>query len=182
MKNLLGNWRWIGTYTYESPEYVTVQSGRDSNLNGDSAGDRSITNPAGDPHKGSDVTALTNSAGATVAYLANDPSAMYIRAGVGAYSNTGRNTLPTRPIDNFDMSLAKKFTVREGQTLELRGDFSNIFNHPQFTPGYVNSVRLQNNYTTTRSFLIPGNVDFAAWDRVFNSNSRSLQLVVRYLF
>ena len=182
MKNLLGNWRWIGTYTYESPEYVTVQSGRDSNLNGDSAGDRSITNPAGDPHKGSDVTALTNSAGATVAYLATDPSAMYIRAGVGAYSNTGRNTLPTRPIDNFDMSLAKKFTVREGQTLELRGDFSNIFNHPQFTPGYVNSVRLQNNYTTTRSFLIPGNVDFAAWDRVFNSNSRSLQLVVRYLF
>jgi hypothetical protein len=23
----VGNWRWVGTYTYESPEFVTVQSG-----------------------------------------------------------------------------------------------------------------------------------------------------------
>ena len=48
------------------------------------------------------------------------------------WPNGGRNTLPTRPINNFDMSFAKKFTVREGQTLEFRGDFSNIFNHPQY--------------------------------------------------
>ena len=182
MKNLAGNWRWVGTYTYESPEYVTVQSGQDSNLNGDTAGDRSITNPAGDPHKGSDVTALTNSAGATVAYLAKDPTAMYIKAGLGAYGNTGRNTLPTRPIDNFDMSFAKKFTIREGQTLEFRSDIGNIFNHPEYTPGYVSSVRKNDNYITTRSFLIPGNTDFAAWDRTFNSNSRSVQLVLRYIF
>jgi hypothetical protein len=182
MKNLAGNWRWVGTYTYESPEFVTAQSGQDSNLNGDTAGDRTITNPAGDPTKGSDVTALKNSAGQTVAYLANNPSAGYIRAGYGAFPNTGRNTLPTRPIDNFDMSLAKKFAVREGKTLELRSDVGNIFNHPQYTPGYINSVRLNNNYVTTRTFLQPNNSTFQKWDQVFNSNARSLQLVVRFLF
>ncbi len=80
------------------------------------------------------------------------------------------------------MSFAKKFAVREGQTLEFRGDFGNIFNHPQYTPGYVNSVRLNNNYTTTRTFLIPGNPDFAKWDQVFNSNARSVQFVLRYVF
>jgi len=182
MKNIVGNWRWVGTYTYESPEFVTVQSGRDANLNGDSAGDRVVMNPAGNTNRGSDVTALTNSSGQTVAYLADDPSARYIRAGLGVYPNAGRNTLATRPIDNFDMSFAKKFTVREGQTLEFRGDFANIFNHPEYTPGYTNSVRLNNNYTTTRAFLIPGNADFAQWDRVFNSNARSVQLVLRYVF
>ena len=182
MKNLVGNWRWVGTYTYESPEFVTVQSGQDSNLNGDTAGDRVVLNPAGNPNKGSGVTALRNSAGQTVAYLANDPSARYIRAGLGVFPNAGRNTLPTRPIDNFDMSFAKKFAVREGQTLEFRGDFANIFNHPQYTPGYVNSVRLNNNYVTTRTFLIPGNPDFAKWDQVFNSNARSVQFVLRYVF
>ena len=36
-------------YTYESPQYATVQSGVDSNLNNDSAGDRAIVNPTGDP-------------------------------------------------------------------------------------------------------------------------------------
>ena len=192
-RNLLGNWRFVGTYTYESPEYVTVQSGQDSNLNGDTAGDRVFFNAAGDKTKGSNVTALCRSslpATATcatspafiVGYLANDPSAAYIRAGLGVYPNAGRNTLPTRPIDNFDMSFAKKFQVREGQTVEFRGDFGNIFNHPQYTPGYINSIRLNNNYTSTRTFLIPGNTDFAKWDQTFNSNARSVQLVLRYLF
>src|SRR5205085_398678 len=171
----------VGTYTYESPEYVTVQSGQDSNLNGDTAGDRVVLNPAGDPTKGSNVTALKNTAGATVAYLASDPTAMYIKAGLGVYPNAGRNTLPTRPIDNFDMSFAKKFTVSEGKNIEFRGDLGNIFNHPQYTPGYVNSVRLNSSYTTTRTFLIPGNATFAKWDQVFNSNARSVQLALRFV-
>src|SRR5262249_33205654 len=40
MKNIVGNWNITGTYTYQSPEFATVQSGTDSNMNGDSAGDR----------------------------------------------------------------------------------------------------------------------------------------------
>ena len=47
MKNIVGNWNISGTYTFQSPEYATVQSGVDSNLNGDTAGDRAIINPAG---------------------------------------------------------------------------------------------------------------------------------------
>jgi hypothetical protein len=181
-KNLLGNWRWVGTYTYESPEFVTAQSGLDSNLNGDSAGDRTVYNPSGNPLKGSDVTPLQNSSGATVAYLAKDPTAMYIKAGAGAFPNTGRNTLPTRPTDNFDMSIAKKFVVREGQTLELRGDFANIFNHAQYVPGYINSVRPNSSYNTARDFLVPGNANFAKWDEIFSSSPRSVQIAVRYVF
>ena len=181
-RNLIGNWRWVGTYTYESPEFVTVQSGQDSNLNNDTAGDRTVINPSGDPNKGSGVTALSNSAGAIVAYVANDPSAKYIRAGLGVFPNGGRNTLATRPIDNFDMSFAKKFTIREGQTLEFRGDFGNIFNHPQYTPGYVNSVRANSSYTSARDFLVPGNTRFAKWDQVFGSGARSGLLAIRYVF
>jgi hypothetical protein len=192
-RNLIGNWMWAGTYVYESPERVTVQSSVDSNLNGDSAADRAVINVNGDASRGSDVTALCNSslaAGArcgtagtpVVAYLAQDPSAMYIKAGVGAFPNGGRNTLPTRPINNFDMSFAKKFVVREGQTLEFRGDFGNIFNHPQYTPGYVSSIRKSDTYNQTRTFLTPGQSDFAKWDQVFSSHSRSVQLALRYTF
>src|SRR5262249_47628945 len=109
MKNLVGNWRFTGTYTAESGEWVTAQSNVDANLNGDAAGDRAILNPAGDSHLGSGVTALKNSSGATVAYLANNPNAMYITAGAGAMSTAGRNTIRMPGINNFDMSVAKKF-------------------------------------------------------------------------
>jgi hypothetical protein len=181
-KNLIGNWRWVGTYTYESPEYVTAQSGTDSNLNGDSAGDRTVTNPAGNPLKGSGVTALQNSAGATVAYLANDATAMYIRAGAGVFPNTGRNTLPTNPTENFDMSLAKKFTIREGKTVEIRGDFNNVFNHPQYIPGYLSTVRPNSSYNTSRNFLEPQDPSFQKWDQIFNSNARAAMIALRFVF
>ena len=62
MKNVVGNWNISGTYTYESPELATVQSGLDSNLNGDSAGDRTIINPDGAANVGTGVTGY-NSAG-----------------------------------------------------------------------------------------------------------------------
>jgi hypothetical protein len=165
----------------------------DSNLNGDSATDRAIINVNGNPNRGSDVTPLCNSSLAPgarcgtagtpiVAYLANDPTAMYIKAGTGALANGGRNSLPTRPIDNFDMSFAKTFTMMETRQLEFRGDFSNIFNHAQYTPGYVNSIRKNDSYNLVRSFLIPGQSDFAKWDQVFSSHSRSVQFVLRYRF
>jgi hypothetical protein len=180
-RNLIGNWRYVGTYIYESPEWVEAQSGIDSNLNGDSAGDRTIINPAGDALRGSGVTALTNSNGDTVGYLANDPTARYIKAGSGAFANGGRNTLPTRPINNFDMSLAKRFNITESKAIEFRADASNIFNHAQYVPGLVNSVRLISQ-NTTRSFLLPDNAHFQDWSQNFSSNPRSIQLVLKFVF
>ena len=67
MKNIIGNWEIAPVYTYQTGTLATVQSGVDSNLNGDSAGDRTIVNPSGNNNIGSGTTALTNSAGQTVA-------------------------------------------------------------------------------------------------------------------
>jgi hypothetical protein len=61
LKNTLGNWEIAPIYTYQSPQWVTAQSGIDSNLNGDSAGDRTITNPSGVGSTGTGVTPLCRS-------------------------------------------------------------------------------------------------------------------------
>jgi len=181
MKNLAGNWRLVMSYTYETPEYATVQSGVDSNMNGDSAGDRVIINPQGIANTGSNVTALKNTAGSTVAYLATNPNAQYITAAAGALATAGRNTLPMKGINNWDLSLGKRFSFTEKSALEFRGDFSNLFNHPQYTPGYINSVRLTSN-TNTRTFLYPYNSLFGDWSQIFPSNARSIQVVARFVF
>jgi hypothetical protein len=181
LKNLVGNWLYAATYIYESPEFATVQSGLDSNLNGDSAGDRAIINLTGISNRGTGVTALTNSAGQTVAYLANDPTARYIATGLGSFGNAGRNTLRINPINDFDMSLVKKFSIRESVDVQFGVQAFNVFNHPQFVPGQLNNINLTS-LTSTRAFLIPGTRTFDDFSSVFSSNPRTLQLVGRFVF
>ncbi len=180
-KNLIGNWLASGTYTYESPEYATVQSAADANFNGDTAGDRSIINVNGQDRVGSDVTALKNSKGDTVGYLANNPNARYIRAGLGAFANAGRNTLPLRHITNFDLSLQKKFSISERMRFEFGAQAFNAFNHPQFVPGTLNNINATS-FTSTRSFLTPGNANFNNLEFIYSSQPRVLQLVGRFVF
>ncbi|MFL6305633.1 MAG: carboxypeptidase regulatory-like domain-containing protein [Candidatus Sulfotelmatobacter sp.] len=60
-KNVLGNWEFGPIYTFQSPEYATVQAGVDVNGNGDSAGDRVVINPAGNRGIGTGVTPLCSS-------------------------------------------------------------------------------------------------------------------------
>jgi hypothetical protein len=127
------------------------------------------------------VTALKNSSGATVAYLATNPNARYITAGSGALANAGRNTIRMPGINNFDVSVAKKFNFSERRYFEFRGDFSNVLNHAQYTAGYINSVRLTSQ-TTSRIFLLPNNSNFQQWSTNFASNSRTLQLVAKIVF
>jgi hypothetical protein len=206
LKNLLGNWEVAPIYTYESPEYATVQSGLDSNLNGDPWGDRVIVNPAGVGNTGSGVYAI-DATGATVpmtltdangnsftnpaiaAYVANDAKAKYVVAGPGALANAGRNTLPLRPIDNVDLSLVKRFSITERVKFEFMGQLSNALNHPQYTGGYLNHVDGGNpnlvnivSSNSVRNMLIPGNPIFDRPDLAFPSNARSVYLVGKLIF
>jgi len=190
LKNVVSNWNMSGTYTYESPEYATVQSGVDSNLNGDSAGDRTVINPNGVGQTGSGVTgynaaghAVTTTSGAKsiVAYVANDPTARYVVAGAGVLPNGGRNTLPLHPINNVDFSLLKRFNFTENIRFEFGSQFFNVFNHPQVTGGYLSDVSL-NSVTTARNELIPGDPQFGNFDKFYSNNARQLQLVARIVF
>ncbi|HTF25179.1 MAG TPA: carboxypeptidase regulatory-like domain-containing protein [Candidatus Limnocylindria bacterium] len=180
-KNVLGNWEAGPIYTYQSPEWMTVQSSRDVNGNGDTAGDRAVFNPKGTPGLSSDVTALPNSAGATVAYLANNSNAQYIRAGAFAFMNLGRNTLPARHINNLDFTALKRFSLTEGKKIEFSAQALNVLNHPQFVPGSLNDVQSLG-YTGSRTFLQPGNGEFNNPETVFPSNARALQLALKFIF
>ncbi|HEY1336085.1 MAG TPA: TonB-dependent receptor, partial [Bryobacteraceae bacterium] len=73
IKNIAGNWELAPIVTYQTGTLATVQSVVDADLNGDSAPDRAILNPTGVLNAGSGVTPLTNSSGAVVAYLVNNP-------------------------------------------------------------------------------------------------------------
>jgi len=198
VRALAGGWTMSGTYTAEAGEKATVLSGIDSNLNGDAAGDRTIRNPNGVRGTASTVTALcrvaacgTATAGSIVAYLADNPSAEYIRAGLGAISNSARNTLPLPGINNLDFSVFKNFRMGESRRIQVRADFFNAFNHPQYIPGSTNDVQPvttttvgQVNTVTAANISLanPGAATFNRPDRVFLSNARVIQLALRFDF
>ncbi len=202
MKNLVGNWTVSSIYTYESPEYATALSGVNSNLNGDSGSaiDRPIVNNAGNRSKSSlvysqysNTLAANCPAGSPTAngvafctasltgYVAEDPTAYYIKAGLGTLPNVSRNTLPIRPIDNIDMSAYKKITFLEHYNFEFGAQAFNVLNHAQYLPGSIDSVSV-NGFTSTYAFQTVGNSAFGVPGKVFGNNPRSMILTTKIVF
>ncbi|HJX89543.1 MAG TPA: carboxypeptidase regulatory-like domain-containing protein [Pyrinomonadaceae bacterium] len=180
--SILGGYSLAGTLTFESGSKVTVLSGIDSNLNGDPAPDRTIVNVNGVADTNSLVSPLVNSEGEIVAYLAQNPSAQYIQAGLGALADAGRNTMQLPAIQNLDFSIFKSFGIGEGsKKIQLRADFYNALNHPQYVPGSVNGVEP---ITTTgvAQFNTVGRNDFDVASHVFSSHPRVVQLALRFNF
>jgi hypothetical protein len=182
-RNILGNYEIAPTYTYETGEWGDVQSATDTNLNGDSAGDRAIFNSTGVPGTSTDVTALKNTGGATVAYLANNPNAQYIRAQAGALANSGRNTLQLNPINNWDLSLVKRIAITERYKVEFAAGFFNAFNHPQFVAGSLNQINsIGRTSAAVKNYLTPGKSNFNVANVTFPSNARTAQLALKFIF
>jgi hypothetical protein len=192
LKNLAGNWEAAPVYTYETGEYYTPQSGIDSNLNGDSAPDRAIVNESGLAGTGSGVYGLTRTGSVVpinattaqintvVAWVANNPNARYIQAGYGAFANSGRNIQLSQPIDNIDLSLMKRFSIKERANLQIIGEALNLLNHPQFIPGSVNNVAAVGTAnSSTLQFVNVSNASFNNSSQAFSSNPRVLEIVLK---
>lgn len=157
----LGGWSVNGIFQAQSGQPITVLSGIDSNLNGDSAGDRTILNPNGTPGTASGVTAI-NRAGqpvelgddSTVAYVADNPNARYIQAGYGARATAGRNTFRTRGFNTTDLVLLKntRFGTDGRFNFKIGAEIVDLFNQRPRT--------LNDDLAVTAAFATAGNANF----------------------
>jgi len=181
-KNLVGNWELAPIYTYQTGTLFTVQSAVDSNLNGDTAPDRALVNPNGDPNVGSGTTALKNTAKQTVAYLVNNPNAGYIAAPQGSIATAGRNTGMLRAINDVDLFAGKRFSFKEKFGFEFSARFFNILNHPQYTGGRINDVAPGGATLSQRNVFIPTNAIFNQPSQAFSSNPRGITLGAKIIF
>jgi hypothetical protein len=197
MRNVVGNWTIAPIYTYESPEYATVLSNINSNLNGDSTAiDRVFINPNG--KKGTATTVIPQfasnlanlcqpsdngqCANNTVGYIAVDPNAYYIQGGAGTLPNSSRNTLPTSPTNNWDLAAYKRLTFREHYSFEFGAQAYNVLNHAQYTPGTVGNINQTSNTTSVINFQKVDNAFFGQPGKVFQNNARTMQLSGKLFF
>jgi hypothetical protein len=192
-------WEVSGTYLAQSGQPITPLSGVDSNLNGDSAGDRTILNPAGvgltasvvDPvcNDGAGgatrIVTATSAACATantVGYVAVTPTARFIQAGVGALANAGRNTVSSPGLNIWNMSLLKTNKLTERATLQFRFETYDTFNHPNFSIGLPTNNGALDSATNTNPLnagyifvTSPTFLDKTA----FNGGSRNIELGIK---
>jgi hypothetical protein len=194
MKSVLGGWSLNGTFLVQTGQPVTALSNTDSNGNLDSAGDRAIVNPSGDPLKGTATQTVcwngaVRSFGCTTAnqivgYVATDPTAMYVQARNGALSNAGRNTLTTPRRTNFDMSFFKNFHFTEARFLQFRSEFFNIFNHRQFSfanPGVFAVTGIDDSAINAAGYARVADTNFLNAKQL-NGSGRTINLGLKLVF
>jgi hypothetical protein len=181
LKAVFGGYQVNAIFQAQSGQPITVRSGVDSNLNFDNVGDRAILNLNGVRGTSSAVRAV-NAAGqtvamgnnATVAYVAVNPNAEYIQAGVGARAPAGRNTLRTRGFNRTDANFVKGFSFGErGYGLQFGAEISNLFNQRNPTVAGVGPL--------TAAFATTGNRAFNDYG-IGNYPGRLIQLRAKITF
>ena len=190
---LLNGWTLSGSYLFQSGQPITIQSGVDSNGNGDADTDRAILNPAGIEGVGSVVNRVCRDVvtGATsinpaclpqdtVGYAAANPNAKYIQAGAGAVANLGRNTFDSPAFNVWNLALLKDDALTERVHLRLRLEAYNVFNHPNFTIGNL-SVFPSTTNALTQGYASLTGVPAGTFlnSKMFNGGGRQLQLSIK---
>lgn len=154
-RNVVGGWRLNTIVQLRSGTPVNVISGVDSNLNGTN-NDR--PNLIGNP-----VLSSGRSRDEKIAKYFNTAAFAQVPAAT-PYGNVARNSLVGPGYSNVDLSLFKNIALWREHTLQIRGEFFNVFNH----------VNLGNPVATMTS---------SQFGRITSAGSpRIIQLAVRYSF
>lgn len=145
--HLLGGFQISGVTTFETGVPLTVINGQDADSIGGNL-DRPDFNPNGQTGVRAVpaiATATVNPCGVAVgatfytnpdagSACINPANAQYIGllAGTGRRGTLGRNTLRTPGQNNWNVNLLKRINVGEAKFVEMRAEFYNVFNHPQY--------------------------------------------------
>src|SRR5437899_2488897 len=203
VKGFLHGWEVSGTYLTQTGQPITALSGTDSNANGSSAGDRTILNPNGAGLTGSGVNFICiNGAGASsivtstgacsggsaniVGYVAQDPTATFIQANLGAKANVGRNTISTPGFNIWNMSVLKGTKIGERFNVQFRAEAYNLFNHRNFSIGLptnngaIDQTQNPNPLSTGYPFVTATGLFLK--NHQFNGGNRTMQLGLKLIF
>ncbi len=121
-----------------------------------------------------------------VGYVAEDPKAKYVQAGVGARTNVGRDTVSTPGLNIWNMSLIKNIRFTERWSAQFRASTFNTFNHPNpsiglpTNNGTIDQNQNANPLSTAYPFVTAGNLFLN--NTIFNGGSRRMELGLKVIF
>jgi hypothetical protein len=149
-REVLGGWQLSGIMNAHDGSPLTVTSGRDTNLDGNT-NDRPnlVGNPVLDNSR--PRSQLINQYFLTTAFAALPSNQLY--------GSAGRNILIGPGSVNWDISAFKSFAVTEHQAVQFRADIFNVFNQVNF--GNPNTTLTSANFAKITSAASPRIFQFA---------------------
>jgi hypothetical protein len=156
LNGFIGSWTLAGNAIFETgPPFTVEDSSINANLGESNRPNRLATgnNPPGTGRKGVDFPWYTPGAFVPTATCASRTNCSPDQYGFIPFvpGNSGRNILDGSGTQNINLSLLKRWTVREQKWIQFRWEVFNIFNHPNFllpnrnynetSAGYLNDVQ-----------------------------------------
>jgi Carboxypeptidase regulatory-like domain len=155
---VLGGWQVAANYTAQSGQPFSIFTGVDSN------GDGLTTNDRPDPPNGDRTLASS--------YTARP-------AFSGGNGTLGRNTERGPGVNTWNAVFTKNVRIVRNDHLQIRAEFFNLLNHPQYSMLTSGADR---NLTSPTFYNFTGSTGGAREPRGPNLNSRTVILGVKYLF
>ena len=159
MKNIVGGWQWTGIYSFQTGDPLTVLAGVDRSQSGNNL-DRVDLNSGATLGSRANPTACPSGIHC-LAWL--NTSSFYTPASTapdGSFGNIGKGTYRGPNLWDVDTGVLKNFAPvpnHENFSFQFRGEFFNLFNHPQWADPNVTATNSA--FGTTRA-TIGTNADY----------------------
>jgi hypothetical protein len=167
-EKLLDGWALDGMFNFATGQPYTVSYIYEGDFNGSGEWFGRV-NIVGNPHIGTGGTKLLNLAAFAL------PN--------GHPGNEGRNAFNAPDYTNFDLSLTKTSHLTEKLTMELRTDFFNVLNHPNFSNPLLPGFGVDLLGSSSQFLQATATPDVGSGNPYLGGGGpRSLQLAVHFAF
>ncbi len=179
-RTLLGDWQYSGIATFSTGfPFSLVFPGDNAGVGNGVSTSGAWPDVVGNPNSGTVQVPLTGSLQGLGPLLYN-PNAFAAPRGL-TFGDAGRNFLRNPNRTNFDMSLFKRFAIKEKAAFEFRAEAYNIFNHTQW--GYIYGDAGSGAYNSGN---LTSNTETFGQDSFLHiataHNPRILQLGLKFMF
>lgn len=134
VRNLVGGWQWTGIYSFTSGDPLTILAGTDQSQTGNNLDRADYVGPASEFGQ-SPSSQRGGCTGVKHCFPWLNP-ALFAKPAVGTYGNAGKGTWRGPNLWDVDTGLIKNFypmPSHESLNFQFRGEFFNLFNHPQWS-------------------------------------------------
>jgi hypothetical protein len=137
VRNVVGGWQWTGIYSFTSGDPLTLLAGKDQSQTGNNLDRADYVGPSG--QLGSRGTPSPCPAASPGKFFACAPwlnTSLFALPAAGTYGNSGKGNWRGPNLWDVDTGLIKNFfpfASRENINFQFRGEFFNLFNHPQWS-------------------------------------------------
>lgn len=176
VRNTIGGWQWTGIYSITTGDPLTILAGTDQSRTGNNLDRADYVGPANQLGK-SPSSQRGGCGGAKHCMAWLDPTA-FAKPAVGEYGNVGKGTWRGPTLWDVDTGLIKNFyplQSHERLNFQFRGEFFNLFNHPQWSDPNVNFSNSA--FGSTRS-----TIGIASGAGATTADSRIIQLALKLNF